>query len=297
MTNPKALADAMHRHDADSMLLREMQQSLRTELAKPPELQNLDVIDELTAAICEMSGLEQSVASHSAAGLEAFRAKLTAAEPAAANAPAITVSGKAARRHSIRWQRFAALAASLTGALVIANFATRIALGTGLFTAGAQLFHGGIHLTMSGTDSIPTEEMPVQRDQYGMRAFCEQQGFSPLVPQYLPADYETTAEPRCEENDQEQDVFFWYGKDDEHLMIQFTHYTVDDPYTTIGIPTQEYSMTDRQIGCTTIHEVKEPDFYAAAFQSGDISYYVSGTNIRQEVCEQIVDSFFADCSE
>lgn len=297
MTNPKALADAMQQHDADSILLREMQQSLRAELAKPPESQNLDAIDELTAAICEMGGLEQSVAEHSAAGLEAFRKQLSGAQPESPAAPAITVSGRAARRHQIRWQRFAALAASLAGALCIANFATRIALGTGIFTAGAQLFRGGIQLTMSDSEPIPAEEMPVQNDQRGMRSFCEKYGFSPLVPQYLPDDYEPTAEPRYDENEQEQDVYFWYGKDDEHLMIQFTHYTVDDPYTTFGIPTQEYSMTDRQIGCTTIHEVEEPDYYAAAFLSGGISYFVSGSNIRQEVCEQIVDSFFADCSE
>lgn len=295
MTTPKALAAAMQRRDADSIMLREMQQMLRAELEKPPEAQNLDAVDELTAGICEICGLEQAVAEHSRKGLETFRTNITpqiAATDMEITREPITVSVKPKR--FFRWKRLAALAASFAGALMIGNFATKGALGDNLLNTGARLIHGGVDFTMSEPENV-TEELPDGIDDpYGIQSACNALGFSVLTPQYLPdgltvSDYETRSSELSE------DVMFWFQNENDTEQTMFLHFKYllnnsEDPVT--GIPTKDYEPTEIEIKGIPINQVIDDDCYTSTFRWNDITYVVACKHLATEDCEQILQSFF-----
>ena len=282
MTTPQALAAAMQRQDADRILLREMQETLRSELEKEPELQNLDTVDELTAVICEMCGLGQEVDAHTRAGLEAFRRHI--AEP---------VSPAVKQRMTIRWKRFAAVAASVAGALLIGNAASRMALGDSLLSAGAKLIHGGIDISFSDSGDVSEEVQPDQENAFGIREACESVGFSPLIPQYFPEGYEMVDSFVGDEDPDTQDVIFWFeAGDDKHITLHYTHYSNDRIENQIGLPTADYELTETEINGITVFQVREDDFYDAAFRYDDTVYVLNLTNTDPEICDRMLYSFF-----
>lgn len=295
MTTPKALAAAMQRRDADSMLLREMQQMLRAELEKPPEAQNLDAVDELTAGICEICGLGQAVAEHSRTGLETFRTNITpqiAATNKELTAEPVTVT--AAPKRAIRWKRFAAVAASLAGALMIGNFATKGALGNTLLSTGAKLIHGGIEFTMTEPESAAENLPEGLSDPYGIQADCSAFGFSVLTPQYMPDGMKVVNQmTNCSE--ESQDVLYWFANENDEeqtVFMQFTHNTAESSDPVMGIPTREYEMTETEICGIPIYQVIDDEYYTSTFRWHDTSYVIACAHLSQDDCEQILRSFF-----
>ena len=284
MTTPKALAAAMQQRDADRILLGEMQQALRSELEKPPEQQDLDAVDELTAVICEMCGLEEAVAAHSRAGIETFRNKLNE-----------TVSEGRKPRLTIRWSRFGAVAASVAGALLIGSAATKMALGDGLFHNGIKLSHGGVEITFSQTDSVLEEERPLQNDSCGIRDVCESLGFSPLIPQYIPEGFVFEQPELSDENPNIHSAGFrWSGEEDEEQLIalHIMHYFNDAVTRKIGIPTDGYEPIETEINGITVYQIKENDYYDATFYYDDTTYVLFLQNVDTEICDRMLNSFF-----
>ena len=284
MTTPKALAAAMQQRDADRILLGEMQQALRSELEKPPEQQDLDAVDELSAAICEMCGLEEAVAAHSRAGIETFRKKLYE-----------NVSAGRKPRMTIRWSRFGAVAASVAGALLIGSAATKMALGDGLFSDGIKLNHGGIDITFSQTESVPEEERPLQNDNFGIRETCESIGFTPLIPQYIPEGFVFESSESYDEDPNVHDaMFLWGGEEDDEqrIALHMMHYFNNAVPRKIGIPTDGYNPVETEINGVTVYQIKENDYYDATFYYDDTVYVLFLKNVDTETCDQMLNSFF-----
>ena len=295
MTTPKALAAAMQRRDADSMLLREMQQMLRAELEKPPEAQNLDAVDELTAGICEICGLEQAVAEHSRTGLETFRTNITpqiAATNKEITAEPVTVTARAKR--FFHWKRFAAVAASLAGALMIGNFATKGALGNTLLSTGAKLIHGGIEVTMTEPESAADDLPDGLSDPYGIQADCNAFGFSVLTPQYMPDELKVVNH-MTNSTMESEDVMYWFANEDDEdqtVFIHFMHQLTEGVDPVMGIPTREYEMTETEIKGVPIYQVIDDEYYTFTFRWHDVSYVIACAHLSQDDCEQILRSFF-----
>ncbi|MBP0970746.1 MAG: hypothetical protein J5753_01780 [Oscillospiraceae bacterium] len=286
MTTPEALAAAMQQRDADRILLGEMQQALRSELEKPPEQQNLDAVDELTAVICEMCGLEEAVTAHSEAGIETFRNKLNETN---------TVSTRNKPRLNIRWSRFGAVAASIAGALLVGGAATKMALGDRHFSDGISLTHGGIDITFSQSESVPDEEQPVQNDIEGIRAACESLGFTPLIPQYFPEGFFLEHTELLDDNPSFHSATFWWGgeKDkSQRITLQYTHYFDSGLPPKIGIPTDGYDLITTEIKGTTVYQVKENDYYNTTFCYDNTVYELFLKNVDTEICDQMLYSFF-----
>lgn len=294
MTTPKALAAAMQRRDADSMMLREMQQMLRAELEKPPETQDLDTVDELTAGICDICGLEQAVAEHSRKGLETFRKNITpqiAATTKEITTEPITVSVKPKR--IFPWKRLAALAASFAGALMIGNFATKGALGDNLLNTGAKLLHGGVEFSMTEPESAVDDLPEGLSDPYGIQEECSKAGFTAMTPQYVPEELANLSFNR-QSNEDMQDVWVRFSDDEDESIftIHYTHYTNSSLIPDVGLPTQDYNPTVTEIDGITVHQIIEEDYYSSTFLLHNTTYVVACKNLPHEECEQILHSFF-----
>ena len=300
MTTPKALAAAMQRRDADSILLREMQQMLRAELEKPPEAQDLDAVDEMTAAICELCGLEQAVAAHSRIGLETFRTHIT---PQIAATTTKTIPETTAEpivvsvtpKRVLRWKKLAAVAASFAGAMLIGNIATKFALGDGLLTTGAKLMHGGIEFSMSEPEDAAEVLPENQNDPYGIQAECNSLGFNALTPQYIPEDLsDITHEYAYDES--VQDVWYWFSNEEaeRRLSMHFMHYEDESMAPNNGIPTQGYETEELMINNIPVHQVSNDEYTTYTFRYQNTTYVVDCTNLEPDECEAILYSFFDD---
>ncbi len=298
MTTPKALAAAMQRRDADSMMLREMQRMLRAELEKPPETQDLDAVDELTAGICEICGLEQAVAEHSRKGLETFRKNITP-QIAATTTKTITettaepVAAPAKLKRIFHWKRLAALAASFAGALMIGNFATKGALGDNLLNTGAKLLHGGVGFSMSEPESAADNVTVGLSDPYGIQEECSKAGFAALTPQYIPEDL-TNQTLEYEINEGMQEVFGRFTDEAEKsiFILHYSHYEDSSLIPEIKLPTQDYNPTVTEINGITVHQVIEDGYYSSTFLLHNTTYVLACKNIAHEECEKILQSFF-----
>ena len=296
MTTPKALSAAMQQCDADSILLREMQQMLRAELEKPPETQDLDAVDEMTEVICELCGLEQAVTAHSRSGLETFRTNITpnnAATIYETKSEPITEPVKPKRK--IRWKKYAAIAASFACALLIGNIATKGALGDSLLSTGAKLIHGGIEITLSEPDSTAGMlDLPeAKTDPYGMQTACNAAGFTALMPQYLPENL-TIEDQVTNCTDDQQDVIFWFSEKDNPkrtIRLHFIHYANDSVVPPINIPTQDYEMSEKDINGIPVYQVIEDKYYTSTFHCQSTTYVITCTNIEQDECDRILCSY------
>ena len=298
MTTPKALAAAMRRRDADSMMLREMQQMLRAELEKPPETQDLDAVDELTAGICEICGLEQAVAEHSRKGLETFRKNIT--PQIAANTTTTTtdtiaepVAAPVRLKRIFHWKRLAALAASFAGALMIGNFATKGALGDNLLNTGAKLLHGGVELSMTEPESAVDDLPEGLSDPYGIQEECSKAGFTAMTPQYIPEDLTNVTFDR-EISAGIQDVWVRIADDaDERIFsLHYMHYEDESQCPDVILPTQDYSPEVREINGISVHQVIEDDYVTSTFRYNNVNYTVDCANLTAEESEAILMSFF-----
>ena len=293
MTTPKALSAAMQQCDADSILLREMQQMLRAELEKPPESQNLDAVDEMTAVICELCGLEQAVAAHSRSGLETFRTHITPNDAATIyETKTATETESVKPKRIFRWKKYAAIAASFAGALLIGNIATKGALGDNLLNTGAKLLHGSIEVTMSEPGN-ETEPLPdSQADSYGIRDACQAAGFTALVPQYIPGEM-IVSDQMTNITDVKQDVIFWFtDKDDPDrtFTLHYTHYNDESADHVIDIPTQDYEVKETEINGVKIFQVIEDKYYTSTFRCQSTGYMIACTNIDRDECDRILRS-------
>ena len=274
--NQKELYTALQINTADQAFLNELHEKLDLELTKPVEERDFDRIEELTEAITTMEGTEQLVQAQAAEAIPKLQQE------------------NHRRKITLRKNRLKVLIPCACAAVVLAaNIWSVAAFDRNIFSAAVDWFDGGFTLQMSEPDAVilpATEE-----DPYGIMAKCEEYGFTPLTPTYLPDSFELD-DIRTHTNNKSSSVVFYYKKDnflkkDSILIFVFTHFNEEDDVSPIGIPSDGTQPEEEVINGITMVTLKEDDQFKATFQYENTIYLISGYDLDYDECYKIAASF------
>lgn len=275
--NQKELYTALQINTADQAFLKELHEKLDFELTKPVEERDFDRIEELTEAITTMEGTEQLVQAQAAEAipklqLENHRRKIT-----------------------LRRNRLKVLIPCACAAIVlVANIWSVAAFDRNIFSAAVDWFDGGFNLQMSEPDAVilpATEE-----DPYGIMAKCEEYGFTPLTPTYLPEGFELDHITTSVGNN--SSVRFYYKKDnflkeDTLLNFHFTHYNADATIPPVGLSSDGTPPEEEIINGITMYTLKEDDQFSATFIYQNTVYVFFSRDLNYDECYKVAASFAA----
>lgn len=276
--NQKELYTALQINTADQAFLKELHEKLDLELTKPVDERDFDRIEELTEAITTMEGTEQLVQAQAAEAipklqLENHRRKIT-----------------------LRRNRLKVLIPCACAAIVlVANIWSVAALDRNIFSATVTWFKGGFTLQMSEPDEIVVPA--ADEDPYGITKKCEEYGFTPLTPTYLPEgfvlDHITT-----HTSSKSSSVLFYYRKDnflkeDALLNFHFTHYNADATIPPVGLSSDGTPPQEEIINGITMYTLKEDDQFSATFIYQNTIYVFFSRDLNYDECYKVVSSLAA----
>ena len=156
--------------DADYRMLYDLRKMLEKEIQKPYEERNYELIDELTAAITD--------------------ATIPQAEFEATIQREMMQQEKTIREESVhratRFRKPLVAACACLVLLIGLNAFSIHATGLNLLQLTYSLFNDNVQFHYPSSESSNLQPIESANDPYGILSECEKNGFSPLVPQYLP---------------------------------------------------------------------------------------------------------------
>jgi len=276
--NHRELYSTMSDAEADQAFLCELQEKLNQELMKPIEERDFEKIEKWTEAICMINGTEQQIQQRAARNIMALQNRN--------------------RKHIVHSQRKPLLrrlasVCACAAIVLVANIWSVAAFDRNIFSATVDWFKGGFTLQMSEPDEIVLPA--TDEDPYGIVAKCEENGFTPLTPTYLPDSFELD-DIRTHTNSKSSSVVFYYKKDnflkkDSILIFVFTHFNEEDDVSPIGIPSDGTQPEEEVINGITMVTLKEDDQFKATFQYENTIYLISGYDLDYDECYKIAASF------
>ena len=276
--NQKELYTALQINTADQAFLKELHEKLDLELNKPVEERDFDRIEELTEAITTMEGTEQLVQAQAAEAIPKLQ------------------QDNHRRKITLRRNRLKVLIPCACAAVVLAaNIWSVAAFDRNIFSAAVDWFDGGFTLQMSEPDEIVVPA--ADEDPYGIIAKCEEYGFAPLTPTYLPEGFELD-HITTNTSSKSSYVLFYYRKDnflkdDALLNIIITHYNEGTVVPPIGISSDGTPPEEEIINGITMYTLKEDDQFSATFIYQNTVYVFFSRDLNYDECYKVVSSLAA----
>ena len=276
--NQKELYTALQINTADQAFLKELHEKLDLELTKPVDERDFDRIEELTEAITTIEGTEQLVQAQAAEAIPKLQQE------------------NHRRKITLRKNRLKVLIPCACAAVVLAaNIWSVAAFDRNIFSAAVDWFDGGFTLQMSESDAVilpATEE-----DPYGIMAKCEEYGFTPLTPTYLPEGF-VLDHIATNTSSKSSSVLFYYRKDnflkeDALLIVDITHYNEGAGIPPIGIPSDGMQPEEEIINGITMYTLKEDDQFSATFIYQNTVYVIVSRDLNYDECYKVAASFTA----
>lgn len=274
MTNEELLTLMQHT-DPDREFLKELQDKLRAELDMPIEEQNIDLIAEIGAAISAIRGTESAISVRAAAGIDRFKRE-------------IAKTAHTHRRIHIRYL----IAVACAVVLLVSNVFSYSVWGMNSFSAVYRILNGGITINMTMNSDIKSKNDYDYASE--MRDLCEQHGFCPLTPSYIPNCMSPTdIYGTGDENESFCVLFFNFRSRNSTLNFQFTAYSDSFEIPPLGIPTDTYHVTETEMNGVTVYIIEEDELFTAAFLIDRIQYLIAAKDLDYDECQRVLTSMFA----
>lgn len=228
-----------------------MQELLEKELAKPEGERDLEAINELTDAIAGIEGLELT-------DDELKRNIASVAEKVSER--------KRPRRHiGIRWA-----AAACAAAVLGFNQVSLTVYGENVFSRIYHFTRGGVTINLEENEyTYPTEHSVSADDRYGIKAKCNEFGFSPKAPEYLPDGFELS-EVETEEDVKSTDVRFVFVRGEEKVAVGYSLYKTDK--VAVNVPAESTDLREKTVGGLVFATIREDGDYKAFCADGKLFY-------------------------
>ncbi len=278
--NHRELYSTMSDAEADQAFLCELQEKLNQELMKPIEERDFDKIEKWTEAICMINGTEQQIQQRAARNIMALQNRN--------------------RKHIVHTQRKPLLrrlasVCACAAIVLVANIWSVAALDRNIFSATVTWFKGGFTLQMSEPDEIVVPA--ADEDPYGITAKCEEYGFTPLTPTYLPEGFELDHITTNTSSKSSSVVFYYrkdnFLKDDTLLNFHFTHYNADATIPPVGLSSDGTPPQEEIINGITMYTLKEDDQFSATFIYQNTVYVFFSRDLNYDECYKVVSSLAA----
>ena len=181
-----------------------------------------------------------------------------------------------------RIRRFAVAAAACFAVLLGMNGLTVRAYGTGLFRAVYEKIAGGVQF-QPGNSAVSRSDT--------MREICASCGFSPMLPSYLPVQFELTHT----ETDATPYVNFCFQSGNARIALTIEQFPAEQTDADImaGFPSDRYQIHETQQGGTEILTSWEDSQFTAVFMQEHVLYTLFTEELSQAEALKILNSFFA----
>ena len=268
----KELLQKIHSNDDEQEILHDAQTRLNTEMEKPADKRDYDLICELTQRITLLDGSENWVQRKSTKGIRLVQAELE----------------QCYRKKHIRWMQVLAPCACL---LVMFNIFSYTVYGMNAFSAVCQMMKGGITFDLMQQEDLPAEGNPYAEE---MRRICDEYDMNVLLPSYIPAEVKPHPEIFSEHHPMEtnQSIVFNFKKKKTRLKIIIEHFYNMEDYIPMGIASDEHHVTMQTINGTNVYIVKEDKQFNAVFLIGQTQYALCTDGLDYDECQRVLDSFF-----
>lgn len=180
-----------------------------------------------------------------------------------------------------RIHRFAAAAACFAVLLGINRLSVRVC-GAGL----VRVFYEKIG---SGIQFQPDNSAVSRSDT--MRDICSSCGFSPMLPSYLPVQFELTHT----ETDTNPYVNYCFQDGEARIALTIEQFPENQEEADImaGFPSDQYQIHEAQQGGTEILTSWEESQFTAVFMQEHVLYTLFTEDVGQQESLKILNSFFA----
>lgn len=267
--------------DVDADMLIEARDALDKELKKPYKKRDNERIEELTDIIYRLTSSDD-IETVVANGIEKLYQKSEV---------------KTAARPRKRWIRLAVVSAACLLVLFCANIWTVQALDLNVFQTVYHIMDGSVEIHFGHQDNSEEEIILTvsEDDPYGIRAKCEEYGFSPLTPSYIPAEFKLV-KIDSDSSFVLTHLYFYYKKGNEKLDLYYSY--VSDPMAftegTYGLPSDHHQFSEEIIGGYTVFISWEDQQFTAIFSDDEmqISYTFQSVDIEYEEAMKVLSSLF-----
>ena len=274
MTNEELCA-AMREDRADREFLEELHEGLQAELQKPIAEQDHDRINDLMETITELTGQETLVQERAQAGIARMQQYSEQIRTP---------------RKMIRVQWLIPITAAVV--LLTVNVLSYSVFGMNAFSAAVQITNGGIMIGYNAKDQDSEADMNQYMEE--MLAICEENGFTPLVPHYIPAELSPT-DVWVEAIDlgSTKDVFFEFSYKKRKLNINYTYLTDPSIDLNYGMPAQSYHPSVEIICGVDIYFLQKSETeFTISFIKEQIFYSLYSEGFEETEVRKILYSMF-----
>lgn len=247
--------------------VEKLTKELDEELAKPDP--DLYLVEELTTAILEARGMSAEV-------------KDAEKEIAFIKENAIT------KKRRFVLPKWAAAISAACVILFLANAVTIFALNKDIFSAIIQFTEGGILIDFSKQDENVITLPVSEDDPYGFISKLAEYDIYFETPHYIPegfvlTDINTNVNKRTANN-----VYFIYRKGQQDIGFSFSRYW--NEIGRIGIPSDHYNISEREVNGSTAVVSKEDGQYSILYEKDKTVFGMFSRNVPYDECEKIIDS-------
>lgn len=267
--NEKVLKDCMF--SLEKKMLSDMQDDIYSEIKKGVKKCDIDKVSELTEeAYIIRHGGNGDISAETAVSKKELVNKI--------------INTKKAVHFSIgKWITVSAACIAVMFGL---NTASMKVLGQNFPSSVYEITKGGINIYFENQHTIvlPTDSY----DKYGMKAKCEEYGFSPETPSYIPEDF---ALVNFKGDDfQWSSVTFYYKRGNAKLNVKYMYYEGDYSNVKYSIPSSSYEIEEEVINGHIVNVLKEDSQYYACYINQHIMYSIFAENLDYDECYKIVES-------
>ncbi len=181
-----------------------------------------------------------------------------------------------------RIHRFAAAAAACFAVLLGINRLSVRVCGAGLVRVFYEKIAGGVQF-QPGNSAVSRSDT--------MRDICSSCGFSPMLPSYLPVQFELTHT----ETDTNPYVNFCFQDGDARIALTIEQFPENQAEADImaGFPSDQYQIHEAQQGGAEILTSWEESQFTAVFMQEHVLYTLFTEDVGQQESLKILNSFFA----
>lgn len=258
---------------ADRKMIQELRDMLDQEVQKPCSKRNYELISELTEAITNGTVPETEFEAEVQNGIRLIESK----HPV----------------HPVRKYIKAVTAACIVVILLAgANLWAIRATGSNLFGLVYAVFTDRFEVQFPES-TLTSDVRPQTDDPYGIRAACEEQGFSPLIPGYIPDGFvQEHLEHSGTETRPVISTVFHRGSSKISLHYTYLPDQTDLSNWQFGIPSDEQNISELEINGTIITVSKEDAQYTAMFLTDRTLYVLFTQDLEESESERILRSMF-----
>lgn len=263
---------------ADREMVAEMQELLEQESRKSADKRDYDLIAQLAAAIHEATSADD----------------LSEATEKSITQISIHSAENSRNLHRNRWIRPAVSIAACALLCIGANAWTLHVWGMNAFGLLYNIIPDGI--TFHPNDLENSQEISLDTtidDPYGIKEKCEEYGFSPLTPSYIPEDLKLLNLSEHDGTDVKSLSFIYHNKK-RSVSLNYDAVKNQDMYNdaTIGFPSDEYNIHTETISDIKVIISWEDHIFRAEFCDNQIVYDIFCKNLEYDTAYHILVSYF-----